>query len=272
MPGTQLGVVKNGLGIRQPEPPEGRKAFPLDAANFTADGQEFDFSSTAKMGPTQPSGILSMWIDAAALTAAKNVYIQTPLQTFTIAGGTQGYIIVTSQMPFSLAITADAGLRGSLNIVLYNYNVYNTGTTVTAPAAAVGGGSSGGSGTGGTGGTGGGAPGGFGGCVEEGTPVIEPEGSTQEVVGNSEWVSITFEGCEPVVMHPDTLVVVYKQAVDLAPNDLISVGKEGAMRADWVKSPVFIKDGFKVIRRCPGGRYLAGSAQMELHNLKRFNG
>ncbi len=264
MPPTILGVVKNGLGLRQPEPPEGRKAFPLDVVDFTADGQEFDFNSTAKMGPTQPSGILSMWVDASALTAAKNVYLQTSLQTFTIAGGTQGYIILTSQMPFNLKITADAGLRGNLNIILYNYNVFNTGTTVTAPVQVPGGGS--GNSGGGTGASGNPFTGV--GCVEEGTPVIEPEGSTQEVVGNSEWVSITFEGCEPVVMHPDTLVVVYKQAVDLAPNDLISVGKEGAMRADWVKSPVFIKDGFKVIRRCPGGRYLAGSAQVELHNIK----
>lgn len=109
-----------------------------------------------------------------------------------------------------------------------------------------------------------------GGCVEEGTPVIEPEGSTQTLEENNDWVSLQIGEHEPVLMHPETLVVVYKRACDLQEGDRISVGKEGAWVTEWVAGRVY-KESRKVVRRCPGGRYHAGTAQIELHNLKRNN-
>lgn len=109
-----------------------------------------------------------------------------------------------------------------------------------------------------------------GGCVEEGTPVIEPEGSTQELEENSDWVSLQIGEHDPVLMHPETLVVVYKRACDLQEEDRISVGTEGAWAKNWVAGRVY-KDSKKVVRRCPGGRYHAGTAQIELHNLKKFS-
>jgi hypothetical protein len=123
------------------------------------------------------------------------------------------------------------------------------------PAAGTGGGSGGG--------------GGGGGCVEHGTVVVEPIGSTHTIENNSDWMALTFEGHEPVNMHPDTLVVVYKRVADLKEGDMISAGGDGGWRTDWIVRP-FTRPGVKVKRTCPGGRYRAGSVLIELHNFKPF--
>jgi hypothetical protein len=124
---------------------------------------------------------------------------------------------------------------------------------------------------GGGGGTtgGGGSTGGSGGCVEVGTPVIEPEGTICEVIPNAHWVGLQFPGHSPVNMHPETLVCVWKKACELQAGDRISVGREGKWRTDW-RARVFYRESKKVKRTCPGGRYLAGTAQIELHNMKQF--
>lgn len=127
-------ILKSGkIVLRQPEPPEGRWAIPLTSPpiDFVTGAEIFQFD-TAAMGPVQPSGILSMWVDATGLASGKTLTITMPHQTLQIPGGTQGYIIITSQMPFTMAITASG--TGIVYIVLYNYNVYNTGTAVTVNA------------------------------------------------------------------------------------------------------------------------------------------
>jgi hypothetical protein len=129
---------------------------------------------------------------------------------------------------------------------------------ITTVAAGGGGGTTGGGGT----------SGGAGGCVEIGTPVIEPEGTIAEVEANSEWVGLQFPGHSPVNMHPDTMVCVWKKARDLQAGDCISVGQKGHWRTDWSKRH-FYRNSQKVKRTCPNGRYLAGTAQIELHNMKQ---
>ncbi len=98
--------------------------------------------------------------------------------------------------------------------------------------------------------------------------MIEPEGTTQTVEDNSDWVALTMQGHGPVNMHPDTMVVVYKKASELQPGDCISVGFLGNWRTDWTIDR-FTRASRKVKRNCPGGRYHAGAAQIELHNLKK---
>lgn len=134
--------VSAAIGMRQPEPPEGRKMFPVvpnntaGVMNFDSD-TEYDFS-TANMGFKEPSAILSMWVDASGFASADNVIITMPQQTLVIAGGTQGYYIVTSQNPFTMKVTASANpvSPGIVNIVLYNYNVLATGLGDNVPVGA----------------------------------------------------------------------------------------------------------------------------------------
>lgn len=116
-------------------------------------------------------------------------------------------------------------------------------------------------------GGGGSGSGGGGGCVEVGTPVLAPKGTTREILDCSDWIALRFNGHEPVYMHPDTLVATWKQASELHPGDRISVGREGRWRNDWEAWPE-TRPSKKVKRTCPGGRYLAGTAQIELHNAK----
>jgi uncharacterized membrane protein YgcG len=158
MPPTilQSSIVK----LRQPEPPEGRWAIPLSLMDFATGNEVFTFS-TATMGKVQPSAILSMWVDATDIEANKFLVIQLQNQTFQIPGGTQGYLIITSQNNFQMTVSATG--TGVASIVLYNYNVYNTGTSVTVNPA--------GSGSGGSqasGGTPGGGSGGYSGGGNKG--------------------------------------------------------------------------------------------------------
>lgn len=126
--------------------------------------------------------------------------------------------------------------------------------------------------SGGGGGTsgGGGSGGGSGGCVEIDTPVIEPDGTEKEILDCNEWIGLQFPGHSPVNMHPDTMVCVWKKAGELCEEDRISVGKDGRWRTDW-RARRFRKVSKKVKRTCPGGRYWAGTAQVELHNMKAGN-
>lgn len=94
-------------------------------------------------------------------------------------------------------------------------------------------------GGGGTGGGGGGGAG-VGGCVEEGTPVSYlPDSEVTETSEEcSEWIELDVpNSAEPLRMHPDTLVSVFKKARDLQPGDLVE-----------------IKDG--LFFECPGTRWV----------------
>jgi hypothetical protein len=118
-------------------------------------------------------------------------------------------------------------------------------------------------GGGGTGG-GGGAGGGSGGCVEIETPVEVPSGTTEEIIACAEWVVVKLADREAVAMHPDTLVSVFKRAIELTPNDRIEVEN-----AQW-RNPQHLRyenrDSKKVKRVCPGGIYSARG--IRLHNYK----
>lgn len=137
--------------LRQAEPPEGRAMYSLgagpgggDGLTFATGNEVFQFNSNQIPGPQRPSGILGMWVDATNLTAGKNLIIKTANQIFVFAGGAQGYIPITSPVPFNVSVSTNGGL-GTVAVILYNYNPLFTGSVTTAPAV---GGSSGGSGSG----------------------------------------------------------------------------------------------------------------------------
>lgn len=142
------------IGLRQAEPPEGRDGFVLgpafgggDGLNFATGAEVFSFNSSSIQGPIKPSAIMSMWIDASALgTATPNtavLKIVTPTQTFIVQGGTQGYLICTSQVPFTLQISCSgAANTGTVKMILYNYNALNTGNFATGAGVGAGGTSS----------------------------------------------------------------------------------------------------------------------------------
>jgi hypothetical protein len=155
---------------------------------------------------------------------------------------------------------ATANVDGSGHVT--SYTVKNGGTGyATAPTATVVGGSStgvpgGGGSTGGSGGTRG--------CVEEGTEVEVPEGTTEELLPCEEWIVLEL-GDGPLRMHPQTLVSVFKEAWELTEDDRIEV--KGAM---WRKGLVSFETraGVKVKRTCPGGVYHAGPSRVRVHNQK----
>lgn len=164
-------LFANGTKLRQAEPPEGRAMYVLgqgsgggDGLDFVTGAEIFVFNSNQVSGPQHPTGILGAWVDATSLTAGKNLIIKTPTQTFIFAGGNQGYIPITSPMPFTIQVSTNGG-TGVVAIILYNYNPLFTGSVAVAPTTTGGGsagsgsgGSGGGSGFGETGGSGGGRP------------------------------------------------------------------------------------------------------------------
>lgn len=144
-----------------------------------------------------------------------------------------------------------------------SYTVVNGGTGyATTPTGAVvpgaGGGTIGGGGTTGT------SNGNLVGCVEEGTLVEVPEGTTEELIPCMEWIVLDL-GEGPLYMHPDTLVSVFKKARELTSFDRIEV-----KGATWSTGIVDRSNhrARKVRRQCPGGIYYAGPSLMRLHNEK----
>jgi hypothetical protein len=155
---TNLFATKTGL--RQPEPPksEGRAMYVLgsgpgggDGMTFTTGSEVYEWTSNQLPGPKQPSGILGAWVDAAGIESGKNLIVQTPTQTFQFAGGTQGYVPITSSMPFSLKVSTSGSGTGTANVTLYNYNPLFTGSVATAPGGSGSSGSPGSSGYSGSG-------------------------------------------------------------------------------------------------------------------------
>lgn len=159
MPNTIL--TANAVGIRQPEPPEGRKLLNLNPPIvFTTGAEVYQFNSLA-LGNSPFSGILSAWVDASnfADTLFLIFTINNGAQVIKVQGGTQGYVIITAQMPMTITITISAAPAAAtaLQVILYNYNALFTGSVATAPAIASG--SGGGISSGGSGGSGGGSGG-----------------------------------------------------------------------------------------------------------------
>ncbi len=147
------------VGIRQPEPPEGRKMYPLNPPLDFVTGNETFVWKTLSLGNAPCSGIMSAWVDASALPTTNNLIISVNngTQKFFVQGGTQGYIVITAQMPVQFDISVDGG-TGLCTLIPYNYNaLFTGGTTQQAPVASSSGGgaSSGGGGAAGGGGAGG---------------------------------------------------------------------------------------------------------------------
>lgn len=172
-----------------------------------------------------------------------------------------GYFSATA----NIAGGGGSGAAATANVVggqVTSYTVTNGGSLyTTAPTVTVT--------PGGAGGTtgGGGVNGSPAGCVELGTEVIAPEGTIEVHEPCSEWVALDL-GDGPLVMHPETLVAVWKRAKDVHIFDRVEV--EGA---NWKfpKSKVLLfREGTKVKRTCPGGTYLAGPSRIRLHNVKVF--
>jgi uncharacterized membrane protein YgcG len=123
-------------GIRQPEPPEGRKAIPFNTPiDFSTGNEVFEWKSNA-LGGAKPSAIMGAWVDATAFTSSQTLTIKVNngLQTFQIQGGTQGYIIITAPEPFQAEISS-GGATGLVTVVFYNYNPLFTGSVATSSSS-----------------------------------------------------------------------------------------------------------------------------------------
>lgn len=104
------------------------------------------------------------------------------------------------------------------------------------------------------------------GCVEEGTPVDAPEGTTVEKIPNSDWIVLHMGDREPLTMHPDTLVAVWKKASELSVFDRVDSGADGSWRRPQCIASEE-RESVKEKRTCPGGTYRARGVR--LHNLKK---
>jgi uncharacterized membrane protein YgcG len=134
-----------------------------DGMDFAAGTEVFQWSSEAVPYGLKPRRIISLWIDASALTAGKNLIIKTPTQQIVVAGGQQTYAIATLNAPFTMSISTNGG-TGTVNVTAYDYNVLYTGLPGAGQVASSGTTqSTGGSGGGGGGGYQGGGSGGGGG-------------------------------------------------------------------------------------------------------------
>lgn len=134
-----------------------------DGMNFAAGTEVFQWGSEAVPYGLKPRRIISLWIDASALTAGKNLTITTPTQKIVVAGGTQTYAIATLNAPFTMSISTNGG-TGIVNVTAYDYNVLYTGLSsgVTSSPGSAGTTGTTGGGSGGSGGYQGGGSGGGG--------------------------------------------------------------------------------------------------------------
>ncbi len=155
-------LTSAAIAIPHKEPPEGRKAFPLQGLVFVSGAEVFTWSSSS-LGAGAPSHIVSMWVDTTGLAAGKTLTlnINNGQQIVVVQTGQQGYVVVTVQMPFSVLISTNNGAAVTPIVILYNYNALYTGMS----------GAGGGAGSTGSGGAGGG-----GGGTGGGGNVFEPRG------------------------------------------------------------------------------------------------
>lgn len=115
------------LGLVQDEPPEGRKAIPVNGIIFATGAEQFSIN-TQSIAPAPPKSIMSLWVDATNIAPGLSVNINTGLQNIVVQGGTQKYLTITCQTPtvFVVSLTGGAG-AGNVGLILYNYNVEFTG-------------------------------------------------------------------------------------------------------------------------------------------------
>lgn len=205
-------------------------------------------------------------------TAVANVDAGAHVTSLTPTANGSGYIAGNVTVSISgtgsgAAATANVtGIGGNVT----SYTITNGGTGYTAAPTVVvtGNPSTGAVGGGGTSAT---SSGYRGGCVEEGTLVDVPHGTISELVDCDEWVEVRLgPSGESVLMHPDTMVGVWKKAKELTAWSRINVQDEFGY-SKW-KRPDSIKHvekkSKKVVRKCPGGTYRAGKEKILLHNVK----
>lgn len=130
-------VQSTPIGVRQPDPPEGRKAYPLTnpALTFITGNEIFEWDS-ASLGQQEPSAIMGAWIDTSASNPAAipNLFLFVDVnpnssnwQRIAIPMGTQGYIILIQQKPVKVLISQNAGIAFTARVILFNYNPLYTG-------------------------------------------------------------------------------------------------------------------------------------------------
>jgi len=154
------------------------------------------------------------------------------------------------------------------NVTSYTITNGGTGYTVAPTVVVTGNASTGAIGGGGTTGSDSGYRGG---CVKEGTIVDVPHGTISILEDCEEWVEVRLgPSGDSVMMHPDTMVGVWKKAKELTAWSRINVQDEFGY-SKW-KRPDSIKHvsekSKKVVRKCPGGVYRAGKEKILVHNVK----
>lgn len=207
-------------------------------------------------GATATATVAGGGVTAVSPTATGSGYISGSV-TVSISGGSGTGAAATANV---------SGIGGNVT----SYTVTNAGTGyLTVPTIVVTGNAS--TGAIGGGGTTGSDSGYRGGCVKEGTIVDVPHGTISILEDCEEWVEVRLgPSGDSVMMHPDTMVGVWKKAKELTAWSRINVQDEFGY-SKW-KRPDSIKHvtekSKKVVRKCPGGVYRAGKEKILVHNVK----
>jgi hypothetical protein len=250
----------NGLGRESKKLHKQTAAEPLVSVNQTNMGQSnttnfctvdsIDAGSNATIRVYGSGGVGTEWTRKVGST------VQGPYPAATLPGKAYTTNFYVSYNP----LTGSYVVSTSYADIIPDHLIY--AGLIKTVAAGGGGGTTGGGGTGG----------GSGGCVEVGTPVCYPEGSIveQEEIACSDWVAVkTFLAREPVLMHPDTLVAVFKKASELEMGDRIKIMAPGAPFETLEYAEHVHKDSVKVKRTVkPSGVYGVGDRNIEVHNAK----
>lgn len=155
-----VGLQSAVIGVRQPNPPEGRKGLPLNQVNgngitFATGGEVFQFD-TKSLGNAEVSGIYGAWVDASQLTInaappAVN-YLKIIVssanglsQTFLVPTGSQGYLVIIAPKHVTVTITTQniGGVAGQAQVILYNFNPLFSGVDTNGASAAANAGATG---------------------------------------------------------------------------------------------------------------------------------
>lgn len=112
------------------------------------------------------------------------------------------------------------------------------------------------------------------GCTEAGTKLYFDritESAELELIPCSEWIAIRYtENETPLMVHPDTLVGVWRKAKNLITGDLMDVGDDGDILPMHSATPVNAPSFKQKMRVIPHRAYRAGARKQRLHNMKIF--
>lgn len=154
---TAVNRFRDGFGVKT-QYALGQSNGGGDGATFATGNEIFVWNSEAVRGGIRSKRIISVWIDASALTNGKNLIVKSGNQQLVIAGGTPGgYFVFALNVPFTVTISTNGG-TGTIYFIAYDYNALYTGVSGSSAGTPVQ--SSGGVSSGGTGGGSGGSSGG----------------------------------------------------------------------------------------------------------------